>query len=252
MGELADRGWAVLAKTAGGSAATPVSAVLMASGQPWLQALAVPTGLAINAGVEDSIILLRRLQEDARERAERLVAVAEDVSARSFEALLTDAADDPATRELFRRVAEEAVRTIDHRKIDYLARIFVGCADDPARVDPCLILLDLLRQMEAPHLRLLEVLARKEAPRQVHSRAHHVETSDRGKMVNAWSIDDIVTAVPGLAEALDALGGRLVSLGLVYEADQGPYTEAYWALTPLGEQCADFLVDRGKGLDLDS
>ena len=73
--------------------------------------------------------------------------------------LLQEAAGDPRTLEMLARCVEAAARSLDEEKIDLLARIFVSGERDTAKVDEASILVEAVRQLEAPHLRLLSILA---------------------------------------------------------------------------------------------
>ena len=136
--------------------------------------------------------------------------------------LLEEAAADPWTLEMLARSVEAAARSLDDEKIDLLARIFVSGIRDSAKVDEAIILIEALRQVEAPHLRLLTVLA-KPGPHFVPARP----TEDRPRTpanmarIPAWRVEDIFAEDLGLRGAFDALVARLNSLGLVYDEGSG-------------------------------
>jgi hypothetical protein len=134
--------------------------------------------------------------------------------------------------------------------IDLLARIFVSGVRDSAKVDEAIILIEAIRQLEAPHLRLLAVLS-KPGPHLVPGRAtgDRPRTPENMARIPTWRVEDVLTEDPDLSGAFDALIARLSALGLVYDEGSGPLDyQPLWFLTSLGQACVQYLGERGSGL----
>jgi len=167
-----------------------------------------------------------------------------------MEQLLIEAETDPRTLELLARSVEAASRSLDDETIDLLARIFVSGVRDHAKVDEAIILIEALRQLEAPHLRLLTVLS-EPGPHHVPGRAteERPRTPENMARVQVRRVEDILTQDPGLRGTFNALVAKLNSLGLVYDEGSGRLDyEPLWFLTSLGRDCVQYLKERGRGL----
>lgn len=122
--------------------------------------------------------------------------------------------------------------------------------DDHAKVDEGIILIEALRQLEAPHLRVLTVLS-EPGPHHVPGRAteERPRTPENMARIQVWRVGDILNQDPGLTGTFDALVARLNSLGLVYDEGSGRLDyQPLWFLTSLGRDCVQFLGERGRGL----
>ena len=94
-----------------------------------------------------------RLQDFVEVTANQAGVAAETVIAR-----LAAEEDDVGT-SLLEQAADAALRTADRRKIRSLARVAAAAVSgDDARIDISLLVLPALLQIEAPHVRLLQIL----------------------------------------------------------------------------------------------
>ncbi|MBM0240580.1 hypothetical protein JNW88_32240 [Micromonospora sp. ATA32] len=180
-----------------------------------------------------------------RHRATRVERFAENVSEEAqspLEELLIEAADDPAVLEVLARTVETASRSLDEWKIRLLARIFVSTTRDDAVIDSALILTDAVRQLEAPHVRLLALLASRKPD---HLRPIGLTGEDSLELAR-WTDQQIWKADPGLVGVYEALIGRLTALGLIANSTgpNAPNRIARWVLTELGRMCARHLSQR--------
>src|SRR6266567_528387 len=254
MGEVTRRVSSIVSRasgnTVGPAVATLCSMAGVAFGEPGLAIAAVPVGAVAGSLTEEAANAVGLLWEQRRERIQRFAGEAEKTSGTGMDQLLVEATADPRALEMLARSVEAAARSLDDEKIDLLARIFVSGVRDSAKVNEAVILIEALRQLEVPHLRLLTVLSNP-GPHLVPGRA----TEDRPRTpanmarIPAWRVEDILTEDPGLRGAFDALVARLYALGFVYDEGSGRLDyEPLWFLTPLGRTCVQYLGDRGSGL----
>jgi hypothetical protein len=222
----------------------------VAFGEPGLAVVAVPVGAVAGSLTEEAVSAVALLCEQRRDRIQRFADEAEMKTGTQMEKLLKEAAADPRTLEMLARSVDAAARSLDEAKIDLLARIFVSSVRDSAKVDEAMILVEALRQLEAPHLRLLTVLSGP-GPHLVPGPG----TGDRPRMpenmarIPTWRVQDILTEDPGLSGAFDALITRLYALGLAYDEGGGRLDyQPLWLLTQLGRSCVQYLGERGSDL----
>ncbi|PWK30308.1 hypothetical protein BC793_13931 [Actinoplanes xinjiangensis] len=179
---------------------------------------------------------------DRAERVERFGVTVAEQSGTSLDELLDDALTDPRKLEVLARAVEAASRALDEEKIDLLARVYVVGVHDQALIDESSILVDSIRQIEGPHLRVMQVLA-THGPR--------VLKAGDGGQINAWPEPELA-AEARTGEALPALVAKLVSLGFVYDEGIGRIDyEPYWQLSPFGQNCLNFLSQRQASADPD-
>jgi hypothetical protein len=106
-------------------------------------------------------------------------------------------------------------------------------------------LIDNIRQIEGPHIRVMQVLA---AP---GPRTLKVGEKDSGQTIEAWPEPDLAAAARA-GDALAALVSKLVSLGFVYDEGQGRWDyQPFWQLTALGKKCLAYLAQRAPSDDDD-
>jgi len=191
------------------------------------------------------------LWQQRRDRIQRFAGEAEMRIGTTMEDLLHEAATNPRTLEMLARSVEAAARSLDDHKIDLLARIFVSGVHDSAKVDEANILIEALRQIEAPHLRVLTVLAQP-GPHLVPGRAieGQPEVSENTPQIPTWRVEDIFAQDPGLRGAFDALIARLYALDFVYDEGNGRLDyKPLWSLTRFGRVCVQYFDKRGAGLN---
>ncbi len=196
-------------------------------------------GVAAGSVAEAMVGVGYRLWSD---RVERVKQFTESVSAEAgvpAEDVLREAMEDPRTLELFAQVAESASRALDGWKIDLLASIFVRGARDGANVDVAAMVFDAVRDLQRPHLRLLQILSEPN-PNGVEGR---------------WHAEHVMAADEGIGEAFDALISKLAAAGMATDTRTKTlvwYTGGAWTLTELGRQCVAYLAERGAQLNTKS
>ncbi len=203
-------------------------------------AVGASAGALVGSGAEELINLATPLWERRARNVDRMVLTAEDEAQIPAPELLRAASGDPRLLELLAQAADAAARSFDDWKIDTLARVFVQGARGEEHVDAAQIVLDVVRQLERPHLRLMQLLL---SP---NPNWNYPENDDNTAATHRWPTGDIIQADSGLDKALDALMGKLIGPGLAYDTAVGAFVgyEATWALTPFGNECAAYLTSR--------
>lgn len=254
MGKVTQRVPAVVSRASGNIVGPAVTALCtmagVALGEPALTAAGVPVGAVAGSVTEETLSAVGSLLQQRRDRIQRFADEAEASSGAPMEQLLVEARADPRTLEMLARSVEAASHSLDDEKIDLLARIFVSAVRDHAKVDEAIILIEALRQLEAPHLRLLAVLS-EPGPHLIPGRAtgERPRTPENMARIPVWRVEDILTQDPGLMGTFDALVARLNALGLVYDEGSGRLDyEPLWFLTLLGRECVQYLGERGRKL----
>lgn len=258
VGEIEKSAWAAVAKTAGGTVGSAIGGLLAAAGlvtgNPVLEVGAVPAG-AFAAAVTESMVEFGARQWQARaERVERFGATAATEADTTLDALVDDALADPRKLEVLGFATEAASRALDEKKIDLLARIYVHGVRGHDLIDETAVMIDAVRQIEGPHLRVMEVLSRPgphflPSPNTQQAMLNEMlGTLPRGQgrpHVAAWRNDQLA-AESGVGDALSALVAKLAGLGMVYDEGIGRLDyQPIWQLTPFGQNCLRLLADRG-------
>lgn len=254
MSEMSRRVSSVISGTSGSTVGSAVTTLCSIAGvafhDPGLGLAAVPVGALAGSVTAEATEAIVSLLQQRRERVQRFADEAAAAAGAQMEEVIQQAAADARTLEMLARSVEAASRSLDDQKIDLLARIFVSAVRDPARVDEANILIEALRQIEAPHLRVLAVLA-EPGPHLVPGRATEdgPRTPENMARIPTWRVEDILSVDPGLRGAFDALIAKLYALGLVYDEGSGRLDyKPLWLLTPFGRGCVKYLGDRGFGL----
>jgi hypothetical protein len=185
MNEVSRHVSSVVSGASGSTVGSAVTALCSMAGvalhDPGLGLAAVPAGAVAGSMTQEAMSAIALLLQQRRDRVQRFADEAEITAGTQMERLLQEAAADPRTLEMLARSVEAASHSLDDQKIDLLARIFVSGVRDPAKVDEVNILIEALRQIEAPHLRVLTVLA-EPGPHLVPGRA----TEDRPRTPKIW------------------------------------------------------------------
>jgi signal transduction histidine kinase len=221
-------------------------------GDPTVGAVAgVAVGATVGAVAEEMVGVVARMWSNRQRRVEDFAATLAHEANAPVEAVLQQVADSPRALELLAQTVDAASRAADDWKIDALARVFAhSIQNDGAAVDDGLLLIDALRQLEVPHLRLLRILG---TTRVDTARTDGGTTYPfRMPLLRA---SQIVGLDPGLDGALEALAAKLVTLGMAvrHEVDDSkrvlPNADRHrhaWSLTRFGFDCAVYLVGRGE------
>ncbi|GIF15140.1 hypothetical protein [Actinoplanes teichomyceticus] len=239
MGEVQSWVVPISAKTAGALVGGGVGSLIVLAGLATSNPLLVIGGPALAAAATERMTEFAVKQwTDRAERVERFGTTAAEQSGTSLETLLDDAVADPQKLEVLSRAAEAASRALDQEKIDLLARVYASGVYDQALIDESNILIDNIRQIEGPHIRVMQVLA-SPGPRTLK-----IGEKDAGQTIEAWPEPELAVAAKA-GDALSALIAKLVSLGFVYDEGQGRWDyQPFWQLTPLGRNCLTYLAQR--------
>jgi hypothetical protein len=124
-------------------------------------------------------------------------------------------------------IVEATWRTRNRDKLHALSRVLTDGIADDARIDVGILLSEAFRDMEAPHLRVLDHMAQRPS------------TDPR-----IWSADELAGELPRLAEAIAPLLATLHRTGCI----ESPSTfggGTYYKVTDFGRLLLDYV--RGKG-----
>lgn len=151
------------------------------------------------------------------------------------------ATGDDARLELTMRVLEAAARTTLQDKIGALGRVLAqGLQGDT--VDPALMLAHALEDLEAPHVRVLERIARD------GSTPKHDEPAPNTGAIG-MSPERLQIDMPGDRAIIDALIASLSLHGLIRDIAIGSWSSvegrARYVITSLGTECLGLLDVRG-------
>ena len=165
-------------------------------------------------------------------RVQRAIDVAVDYGSTDVDTLVGEALANDLKLELATRGFNAAATSTINEKIDALGRALASglLAEDDAIVHEEFQIISALAQIDAPEIRLLQVM---EIPRE----------NDQH-----WSRDLIAMHDPGLASTVDALLARVSAQGLVASpmvVGAGGWPP--WKLTEFGELCLRALRDREQG-----
>lgn len=230
VGEIDDRQRAFVANVAGGVTASVAAVLAAALPAVWPLVLPALAGGAVQAAVE-------RLWRGRAARAARFVKRSEQVAGRPLDELLERSSYNDDVLALFSAAAAAAVEARDAWVVDRAAELFTGAVDDPATVDERGVILDVIRQLEPMHVRLLRYLVRDPAA------FRDMGTAFEPRAGFSWRRDELAHVDPGLAPVLDALIGRLQMLGVVVSVE----SYAYVSLTEFGRRCTAGLVEHAEG-----
>ncbi|MEW2330041.1 hypothetical protein AB0880_19775 [Micromonospora chersina] len=244
MSELARSGKAVALDATGTLVGSVVSAILERDLGPQLAGAA---GGVAGAFAKEASSFVGRLFADRRRRATSMVEHASEAAGQpDVDEFLTKLLGDEHHRELLYRSIQAAAQSTSEAKIKTLASALASgsMSGDPAVVDESLVVVDTLAQLEAPHIRLLELLTTEPAD---------PAAASYGFRPWPWRQHQLIEADPGLSNAFDALLARLTSLGMVtaFKAGHVDYADDRVHLTRFGQICMGYLAEQaGDAEDL--
>jgi len=203
MGDASRTAASIVGRWANSGAITPAGAAVgeligIGVGMPpgAGSAVGASAGAFVGSGAEELINLATPLWERRARNVDRMVRTAEHEAQIPALNLLREASRDPRLVELLAQAAETAARSFDDWKIDTLARVFVHGARGEEHVDGAQIVLDVVRQLERPHLRLMELLL---SP---NPNWNYPTSDDDTAATHRWPTGDIIQVDPGLDKAL--------------------------------------------------
>jgi len=229
VGEVEKRVWGVVSRTAGNTIAPGVAALCAMVGIP----IGESTALGALAGSLTEEVV-GQLHRDRAERVARFGEIAAAEAGCTLDELLREAAAYPEKLELLAQAVEGASRALSEEQVDLLARMIAHGVRDDTRVDEILIMMDGVRTLQMPHLRLLALLAQRP------------KVTASGVVPCRWDMCEVVKELPSLGVALNGVAAKLESLALarLSVVEPGTGTVAWLQLTPFGVECAKFLTHR--------
>jgi hypothetical protein len=214
-------------------------------------ALGGPEGALASAAIEPvleqvvSETLARR-----RARGRRALAVAASSAGVTPEELLERILHDEKLLDLAAAVVAAASETMVEAKIRTLGRALAtgALALDDAVVDEQRFLVDILADLEAVHVRVLNQLSIQ------HEGYGSPRSPDGTRRAYGWSIEDLSAHLPSIAAVLRPVLNVLAGRELVRDTAVGslgyvPGEGERWIVTDTGTRCLDMLQEcRAEGL----
>ncbi|MFU8875886.1 hypothetical protein [Micromonospora sp. SL4-19] len=196
---------------------------------------------------EELSFAARRALSFQQARGQSMIEKAAAAVSEPTDAVLAALLESPAKVELLVRSLEASAHATTEAKLDLIAQLLATGAltQDQAVVDEQLLALDVIRDLETPHFRLMLVI-------QGRSPVWWDTHEDRITLRHAWPEERIVERDPGLRNALTALTAKLQSLGLAREVGTRSGKEILWELTPFGSVCIEAMNERSRAIVNDS
>jgi len=180
----------------------------------------------------------KQRRERREQRAKELLdGAVDDVGA---DALGERMRDDEAFEDLVRRAVDVAAGARDRAKRHALRRALVAGARDSARVDEQRIVVEVLADLEVPHVQVLAVLG---GLNEISRRPFPSTTSPV-----ALSLEELRGRLPGHAHVLDVILAQLAGVGLIVNTagtTLGGMQDDRWTAGPSGRLVLDYLNDDG-------
>lgn len=170
------------------------------------------------------------------EGAQAVIATAAEAADRPLASLPAYLDEDDRRFDLTVTAARAAMDTLDHQILDGLARVLAYGLTDDAQLDMARLHLVAMRELTAPHIRVL----------------HHLVTADQDD--SRWvgrQESELRLAFPGLASGLDAIVATLVREGLAAHTlidggDAAGVGDQGWSATDFGTSTYEWF--RGASL----
>jgi hypothetical protein len=217
---------------------TATSSVLALSGHPLVAMLGqflVPTFQTVWA-LDKKAYELRML------RGARTVQVATEELGCDLDGLHSMASESDTRSELAARVLEASARTVTaEEKVDALGRVLAMGLGDDARFDEALLFADALRDLEAPHIKILaEIHEHPQAP---------IPAPAPSTGLAGWSEKQIQQQFPELSPVIASAVNILSRHALIRDAARGSWSGASgtsrWLCTSMGEELLHLLAPAG-------
>ncbi|MEU8753439.1 hypothetical protein AB0C88_23440 [Streptomyces chartreusis] len=199
-------------------------------------------GMALGALKEyvDAPILQLIERERARreERAARALQAGSEEAQRSLDRLVQTIETSPDLLALMSETVQAAMETPLTEKIIALGRCLGRGVRDEASVDAERLRVRGLAGIEAPEVKLLEVLAKE---------THPTPEGWYQERFPGWRHPELLTELPGFVKVLDASIARLAAEGIVRDDGLGRVAMSdddpreMWVLTAFGSDCLSLL-----------
>lgn len=156
----------------------------------------------------------------AQRGGESVLEEAVEASGMSADQLAAAAADSPERLLLAGTALEAGTRTVNADKWRALGRSLANGLTDDALVDPELLIVAALADIEAPHIKVLRHVAEEWPPvwTLAGPQSFTREAAQPGEPV--WSAKDLGAALPELGIVLEPVIATLIRHGLLTEVDQ--------------------------------
>jgi hypothetical protein len=159
------------------------------------------------------------------------------------EDLLNRILRDERLLDLAAAVVAAASETMVEAKIRALGRALAtgALAADDAVVDEQRFLVDILDDLEAPHVRMLHQLS-------IQHEGYGSPRDEEGKeRAYGWLTEDLTAHLPGLAVVLRPVLRILEGRDLIRDTAMGTWDYVpRWVVTETGERCLAMLEERGR------
>jgi hypothetical protein len=195
-------------------------------------ALGGPGGVVVGASAGEALqYLASRALGLRRRQAEEVLEIAARESARTVDDLLACLTANPSRLQLAAAaVVTAAAETALHAKVRALGRALAtgALAADDAEVDEQRFLVDTLRDLEAPHVRVLDQISRRRE-------GHGSEVT-----MPRWAQYKLEPRLPGIALVLQPVLNVLAGRALITQV------ERKWTITEFGKHCLTLLRESGR------
>jgi hypothetical protein len=188
-----------------------------------------PGGAVVGASAGEALqYLASRALGLRRRQAEEVLEIAAHESAQTVDDLLARLTANPSRLQLAAAAVTAAAETALQAKVRALGRALAtgALAADDAEVDEQRFLVDTLRDLEAPHVRVLDQISRRRE-------GHDPEATPR------WAQYKLAPRLPGIAPVLEPVLSILAGRALITKLDRK------WALTEFGKHCLTLLMESG-------
>ncbi len=222
-------------------------AAAVAAGASTAVELALPNVHGLDAGVAVAVQALSNIAgkflETRRRRAGRALRHASEFSGLSMDELTAAIMASPARADLTMLTIDAAVQTRLDEKIQALGRAIAAgaIATDEAVIDAEQFIVKALAQIETPHIRVLQIVARPRSTNQGKPGGHR-------KSYITWGADDIALEYPQAGVLAETICAELASVGAL-----NPDHEPAWnggtayRISPFGRRILDMLDNRATG-----
>jgi hypothetical protein len=245
VSELAERVGATLARASGNTVGPGVAGLMMLAsvvlGNPDLAIWAGPASALAGSATEEMVDYARATLTSRLKQVEYLDDDIQSQLGVSHEDLVEQALGDPKLLKLLADTVQGAAEAHDTSKVHTLAQAYVRGARDGALVDEMTLLVEKLRGVGIPEIRLLSVLAKPGLSADRGATPHQWSARNRGgNYLPVWPTDKVSKEDPGLSKVIYLLYPKLVDAGLAEREASDNFS-----LTPLGFTCAQLLADIG-------
>jgi hypothetical protein len=193
------------------------------------------TGALLGAAVAPVFQLLTRLDHRSYDNAANMVYGASLETGRTGREIAVWA-QSTERRFLFAvSVIQTALNTLDEQKLAGLARVFVRNLSDDAGIEADTVMVQVLADLDTPHIRVLHTWATEQIANQVNAAP---------LLAWDWAMSQLKLRWPEYANVISPLVATLEQRGLVREVTPAAAPDPVWRITDFGVDCLRFLSPR--------